>query len=395
MPDWDSVFKLNFNTEYYFKFNVNNLMGICSFEKKDINRKNQYKILLNANYDDIEYNIANNDWILHSRGKVGLYKKEERCSDFVESRYSKVEYLTNNYYAFFSENGLCDIRKIMSKDINIIPVDKCKVIDVYKDIIAYEKDGKYGLLITDKKGVVKNIFGYSNIRRLFDYYYEFEENNSKGVIYRDNVIIKADTKGKHKEKYESIKIGVASNFDKSSECVYFYFENNYGYGKRSNLVRYLHGSSLKVEKVFSTDSFFNIDFFKDIMVIYGKLNVKVYDYNLNFLNVFSFDTKISEFEKGDDGYNRYSIAENGNEKIYFYNNGKLEEIYIQNCKLYITTYECKYGTIVVNNYDKEKHDKICRSIENIGDMNIEKRLINMYEKNSKIKEKYPTLIRKK
>ncbi len=83
-----------------------------------------------------------------------------------------------------------------------------------------------------------------------------------------------------------------------------------------------------------------------------------------------------------------------NGKYYFYKQNKFEEAFIEEYDIYVTAYKGECGTVVINSPKKCEHDKLCLKIENDGEEVFNDVLLKMYEKNPKIKEKYPHLVKK-
>ena len=118
----------------------------------------------------------------------------------------------------------------------------------------------------------------------------------------------------------------------------------------------------------------------------------IYSYEEDLIKTYPRDTEIvaTIFKIGKKKINLYLV----NGVYYLYKNNKLEIAPIEECELYITTYESDYGIVAVNSYDKSKHDEVCGKIESDGDENFDKVLLGIYNQNSKIQEKYPTLVKK-
>ena len=198
-------------------------------------------------------------------------------------------------------------------------------------------------------------------------------------------------------KYESIEInGYCEyknlNFLSYAKTLYFalkmadgqyelakYKKGEYSWDK--NELEYLNGQG-----------FNDIKLYDYIMVFRDQNNAYVYSYDEKLLKTYPSTVEISTttITKGRDKIDLYLV----DGVYYMYKNQKFEEAPVEECELYVTTYESEYGIVVVNSYDKQKHDEICQQIEDGGEENLDNTLISIYEKNPKIQEKYPTLVKK-
>lgn len=373
----------NYDGTFFFIFKNNNKYGIVSAEMSYLNRKikgqePKENILLSAIYDNINYDHG--FFCLNKNAKVGVFADAGYKYVCIEPKYDRIENLGKEFYAFYT-GEYCDIFRISSPSKPLIT--GCKIVENLDDGLIFEKNNLYWLFQPNirefkykyssyEKDIVLD--NYDKIKHLGKGYFELEKNGKKGVNYRGLIIIPLE--------YDEIEL----NFQ-GHEKAYFLLEKA---EKVIELVKKRHSDYIDSEvEVVSNHTFDEIKFFNDIMVLKDKTNCLIYNYDEErLLKVLPVDTEIEQI-----CYDK-KILYRIDGIFYFYGDGRFEEAYMENCDLYVTIYESDYGLVVVNSYDKAKHEEKCKLIEDGGKENFDQTLISIYEKNPKIQEKYPTLVKR-
>jgi len=376
---------LNNRLEYFFIFKINDKMGLISIETFSENFRSHNTMVkealyLGAQYDDIKY--KNGIFYLKNNNKFGLLT-EKYHKFIINPAYDKIDYLAHDFYAFYT-NDNCEISKVTSELEDVIT--NCKIVNNYEQCIIFKKDNSYGIIFPRVKhsyteeDVILN--GYDNITYLGHNCFELEKDRKKGICYYDDVIIPLE--------YYNIK----SHYYKESlfnNLVYFSLENeNHGFELAKCIPSY--GSNSNIEFV-NNHIFEEIKFFDDIMVLKDKTCSLIYDYKENLLKTLPPDSEISMLVKNTNGFDKkvlYCI----DGVYYFYKNEKFEKAFMEEFDLYVTAFESDYGIVVVNDKDKEMHDKVCNQIENIEPDKFDKILLSLYENNQNIQKDYPKLVKK-
>ncbi len=383
-------------SEYVFLVQKDNKYGLLS-GVVDNDEKNEVpcQSLVNIEYDGIEYKSG--DYFLNKNGKQGIFTRNFNSSYLIddkndktipicdkyliEAKYDKVIPVYNSYFYELFNGENCNI-VILANNIQSQVISDCKIIENIGSAVIFEKNGFKGIfwvLKEDKHLILDN---YDDVEYLGYGYYIITKNGKKGIIHGTKIIIEP--------KYESIEINGYSGFENLSalycaDTLYFALKIENG---QYELAKYKKGqySWDKNELQYLNGKCFNdIKLYNHIMVFRDQNNAYVYSYDENLLKTFPLTVEISTttITKGKEEIILYLV----DGVYYMYKDQKFEEAPIEDCELYVTTYESEHGTVVVNSYDKQKHDEICKQIEDGGDENFDNTLIS-------IQEKYPKLVKK-
>ena len=371
--------------EYIFLVKKNNKYGLSSgVVNKDDENEVPCQSLANIEYDGIEY--EDGDYFLEKGDKKGLFTGTAKNNRLINANYDKIIPLWNsNYYELFNGEN-CSIINLSDQSVAL---SDCKIIKNIGSSVIYEKNGIKGVFWTLRDNKFLLLDGYDDIEYLGHSYYLVTQNGKRGILYGTETIIEP--------KYESIEINgyhTYKNLDVLDYAKTLYFalkktDGNY------DLAKYKKGeySWNENELEFLNGQGFNdVRLYDSIMVFRDDNNAYVYSYDEKLLKTYpaNVDITTTTVKSGKEEIDLYIV-----DGIYYlYRNGNFEIAPIEDCELYVTAYESDYGTVVVNSYNKQKHDEICKQIEDGGEENLDNTLISIYEKNPTIQEKYPTLIKR-
>jgi len=378
---------------YIFKFKNNDKYGLISLNMKDSYDNEtiiQTSLLLNALYDEINY--ENGLFYLKDNNKVGIFQDSFYGGVSVSSRYvnispkyDKIDSLNDEFYAFYVGDK-CDITRL-STILNPI-VKECEIVEVVNYGLVFKKDNTYGILIPRSRHNLDDdedilLDGYDHIKHVNSGLFLVEQNGKMGVCCRGSIIIPLI--------YKDINLHISKSekhFCMENVCFSLTKDNEYysfAYKEHWDTFE----SDVEYEKL---KKYRSIEFLPDIIILKDRRNSYIYDYSRNLLKTLSSKVEISVVEKN--GYNKKRLYLVDSD-YYVYQDNKFEKGLMEENDLYITTYESDYGTVVVNSYDKQKHDKICEQIESDGEEIFNDKIITYYESDESLQEKYPLLIRKK
>lgn len=377
---------------YLFLTEKDGKFGIISYGNKNILTESTIiKTILEPIYDKITW--SENTFFLHKNGKIGLMKicDSQFIYDsqlkFIDTHYDEIIDCGYNLYALKTDKYI-ELYDIINFDnpSNIL-IKNCEKINLYNSTIIYEKYRKLGIFskkIEKKNKNYFNMYGYDSITHI---------SNISSIFYGDYFKIKKDGKfGIYKDPsqiifeplYDSIDIytGPRSRFSIFGD-VYFVIKND-----KYKLLHCSNHSHVNDLVPFNNNFYEDIIMLPDIIVFKSDNLVEVYDYNKNLIGRFNKNTIIEPIIKNN---NRFYLVNN---EYYFYKDGIFDKVHMTDTKTYSTMYECKYGTIVVNNYDKLTHDKICENIESLNEEEIDNVMLSYYDKSPTLQKKYPTLKKK-
>lgn len=358
--------------------------GIISYGNKNmLTESTTIKTILQPIYDEITW--SDNTFLLHKNGKMGLMKICDSQIKLINTQYDEIIDCGNGFYALKDDKNLANFYDIIYIDNpNNILIKKCENINLIDSFIIYEKDKKFGIFskkFDKKKKNYFNIFGYDNITKI---------SNISSILYGDYFKIEKDGKfGIYKDPGQIVIEPIYDSIDTHAGYRYrlSIFGNIYFVVKNNDKYKLLNYSNHTLTQ-FNNNSYEDIIIFPDITVFKGENSVEVYDYNENLVGKFNKNTIIKEITENN---NKFYLVNN---EYYFYKDGVFEKVHMTDTITYSTMYEFKYGTIVVNSYDKLTHDKICENIESINEDEIDSVMISYYDKSPTLQKKYPTLKKK-
>lgn len=384
IEDPDYIYSI-LGSEYIFLVKRNNKYGLSSGV---VNRDDENEVpcqsLTNIEYDGIEYKDGN--YFLEKDGKKGLFTGIAKNKRLINVNYDKIIQLRDsNYYELFNGEN-CDIINLSDRSIVL---SDCKIIKNIGYSVIYEKHGMKGIFYTLKDNKFLLLNGYDDIEYLGYSYYLVTQNGKKGILYGTETIIEP--------KYESIEINGYCEYRNLgvlgySKTLYFALKKSDG---NYDLAKYKKGKYSSDEnklEFLNGQGFNDIKLYDSIMVFRDNNNAYVYSYEEKLLKTYpaTVDITTTAVKSGKEEIDLYIV-----DGIYYlYRNGNFEIAPIEDCKLYVTAYESDYGTVVINSYNKQTHDEICKQIEEGGEENLDNTLISIYGKNPKIQENYPTLIKR-
>ena len=81
---------------------------------------------------------------------------------------------------------------------------------------------------------------------------------------------------------------------------------------------------------------------------------------------------------------------------FFYRNDKFEEAFMEECDLYVTTYETETDSFEIKTFNKAEHDSFCEIIESQEDSAAEQSLIDIFENSeNEVRQQHHTLVLKR
>ena len=374
-------------SEYIFLAQKNNKYGLLSgVVGKDEENEVPCKSLVNIEYDGIEY--KDGDYFLNKDGKQGIFTRSSKNSYLINAKYDKVIPIYNRHFYELYNGESCNI-VLLANNIQSPIISDCKIIKNVGSAVIFEKNGFKGIFWTLEDNKYLILDTYDDVEYLGSSYYLVTKNGKKGILHGTETIIEP--------KYKSIEINgyrEYKNLDFLSYAKTLYFALKIADGQYE-LAKYKKGKYSWDEnelEYLNGQGFNDIKLYDHIMVFRDQNNAYVYSYNEKLLKTYPSTVEISTttLTRGRDKIDLYLV----DGVYYMYKNQKFEEAPVEDCKLYVTTYESEYGTVVVSSYDKQKHDEICQQIEDGGEENLDNTFISIYEKNPKIQEKYPTLVKK-
>lgn len=374
----------------YFAITRNNLKGLLVVEVgvfRGVYCPSKEE-LLPTEYDDIEYH----DYVFYPKknGKTGLFIRfREQCSFseldevkdvLIEPTYDKIVNLDYGLFALYNGDR-CDVYQITSSQKKLLIKDCKFVSSIVSDECIFEQNGSYGILF---KALRKTVNNYDNIEYLGNGYYKVGRNGKSGINFYGNDIVPV--------QYDTVDM----KFYKSSlstNIVYFALEKNnscleFERMKHNNINPAYDGETNRSQE------YKKIDFLDDIMVLRTETETLIYDYDEKLLKQLPITSQISVIYRkptnGDKEKPIYVI----DGKFHYYKSGKLEEVFVEENDLYITTYETETDSFELRTYNKDEHDAFCSVIDSSEEIEAEKSLIETSEKGFE-RSKYPTLVLKR
>ena len=187
--------------EYYFITIEDGKKGLVKCVIKNSQRISS-KNMAEPIYDDIICKDRN--FLLYKDGKIDIIRDE---SYFNEKYYSKPSNMNgkmyyNNIYSLYGYDHVDIIDTgfyVLCKDgrnyitgikMSYSLVDIDAVVDIYKNNVIYEKNGRYSIYTSYESGIINSDIGwYDNITHLGAGYFEVTTNGKKGIWYNDKLII--------------------------------------------------------------------------------------------------------------------------------------------------------------------------------------------------------------
>ncbi len=362
---------------YYFKFRKDNKWGIVRYVN------NKLEKLLNADYDNIDYNI---DFLLEKDGKKGVFI--ETTDKMLAPNYESIQYVDDCCLLLLFNDGICDIYD-KEDDTNVLT--DCKIIYISecyrgKSFIVCEKNGLQYLLYKNlDSNYIRNIGIFDKIKPLGYGFFEVEKNGEVGLANHNMILGLGNYK---------IQI-IFGNYSDSPIFFILEYENKiFKIGKIYDFLSHplfmnniLDFGSSKHRNCYSEKTFQFAQILGDIIILKDYYNTYVYDRSFDLLEKLPLDIKVTMIVNSEGNY--YKI----NEKYYVFGENGLEEVLIKPVDLYVTAYESEYGTVVINSFNKDIHESECKEIEMCSDEEFNDRLINYYKQNKFVQDKYPTLKR--
>ncbi len=377
--------------EFIFLIKQNEKLGLVSSKinneiKKSNNGEAIVTELLTPDYDEIEQHY--NRFYLKQNDKMGLFIGDSNHNQLIEPIYDNIDYLGEDYFALYI-GEYCDIGRMTPYTPFTTSVTNCQIEKNIRFGLIYKKDGKYGLILTDrdnKNTIIPNNF--ESISCVLEYYFILEKDSKKGFMHHGKMVIPMD--------YDEIQIGGSyGKYSSMKDAKVLYFSlkkgNKFELAKMHNY-QYV---TTNVEFV-SNHTFDSIDFFRDIMVFKDQNYTYIYDYEEKLVKTFPAQTSVIPFakpcSKWDEEHNHrdYFYAIDG---VYFYyKDGKFEKVLVEENDCYVTTYEIGNETFELRTFNKTEHDAFCQTIESKEDSEAEKTLIEIAKNGN---NKYPTLVLKR
>ncbi len=390
VPGCDDIKCLTKNgkSAYDFVIKQNNKYGLVRGFIGELKGPNPCQTLLDTEYDAIEY--KDGDYYFTKDGKLGLLTGSSEIRGLIPPKYDKVKRIIDRtYYEVYNEDECSIIRATDGKSI----VNCCKVINFESNarILIYEKDGKKGMVQFGYYDKISLLQGYDDVVPLGENRYLVIQNGKMGLFYKNKTIIKPIYESIEINGYRYPNIKDQNVFENSDDKILYMAlqkpDGTYDVA-RFNVDKFRFCDiEDDIEQLKIWTDFNYVKLFRHIVVLKNKDNTFIYDYSGELLKTFPITTQIRATTMGD---NCYLVDDN----YYFYINKSFQKAYFEDADLYATAYESEYGTVVVNSFNQEEHDRVCDEIEKLDDQAFDDTLISLYEQNPSVKEKYPTLVKK-
>mgnify|MGYP004631581825 FL=1 len=310
----------------------------------------------------------------------GVYCPSEVKDVLIEPTYDKIVNLDYGLFALYNGDR-CDVYQITSSPKKLLIKDCKFVSSIVSDECIFEQNGSYGILF---KALRKTVNNYDNIEYLGNGYYKVGRNGKNGINFHGDDIVPV--------QYDTVDM----KFYKSSlstNIVYFALEKNnscleFERMKHNNVHPAYDG------EINRSQEYKKIDFLDDIMVLRTETETLIYDYDEKLLKQLPITSQISViYRKPTNGYKEKPIYVIDG-KFHYYKSGKLEEVFVEENDLYITTYETETDSFELRTYNKDEHDAFCSVIDSSEEIEAEKSLIETSEKGFE-RSRYPTLVLKR
>ena len=376
-PNYDEIKLLEYNDcysnkgkeEFIFLVKKDNRYGVITGNTgKKLGSTPILRTLLDIDYDKIDYKYGS--YYLHKGNKVGLFVGNHKKNYRLEPIYDKIVKIayTDNYILFNKDNS--SIINLLNK---IVILKNCNIISILDDAIIFKKNGKMGLLRGLKNDDFQRSEGLDDIKHLGGTYFLITYNGNQGVIYGNSILIEP--------VYKSIDVNYNLDSVNPNPMIFALKKENGEYDlakldRKLNKLDYLY-----------CEGFNDIKLYKFIIILRNLTNTYIYSYNGSLLTTLPLEVQIDEILV--DGINKYLYKIN--DIYYVYTDGIFEKVPSEIVTLYMSAYECEYGTVVVNSYDENTYNDECKAIESSS---INETLHNFYENNQSLQEKYPKLIKK-
>lgn len=372
--------------KFYFAITRNNLKGLLVAEDTIYEGKISItkKKLLPIEYDDIEQ--RGNVFYPKKDGKTGLFIhfREQHLpkvkDTFVEPAYDKITDLGYDLFALYNGDR-CDVYEI-KRSYKQLLIKDCKFVSsIESNECIFEQGGFYGILFKTLRKAVNN---YDNIEYLGNGYYKVGRNGKSGINFHSNDIVPV--------QYDTVDMKLYKSY-LSANIVYF------ALGKNNSCLEFERMKHNNINPAYDGETnrsqeYKKIDFLDDIMVLRTETETLIYDYDEKLLKQLPITSQISViYRKPTNGYKERPIYVIDG-KFHYYKSGKLEEVFVEENDLYITTYETETDSFELRTYNKDEHDAFCSVIDSSEEIEAEKSLIETSEKGFE-RSKYPTLVLKR
>lgn len=310
----------------------------------------------------------------------GVYCPSEVKDVLIEPTYDKIVNLDYGLFALYNGDR-CDVYQITSSPKKLLIKDCKFVSSIVSDECIFEQNGSYGILF---KALRKTVNNYDNIEYLGNGYYKVGRNGKNGINFHGDDIVPV--------QYDTVDM----KFYKSSlstNIVYF------ALGKNNSCLEFERMKHNNVHPAYDgeinrSQEYKKIDFLDDIMVLRTETETLIYDYDEKLLKQLPITSQISViYRKPTNGYKEKPIYVIDG-KFHYYKSGKLEEVFVEENDLYITTYETETDSFELRTYNKDEHDAFCSVIDSSEEIEAEKSLIETSEKGFE-RSRYPTLVLKR
>lgn len=254
----ERVLEINDGQDVYIITSKNGKFGVV---------KNN-KILINYDYQDIEYDNSNNVFKLQRNSQYGIFSISGK--QILPVQYKELEF--KGVYIQALENGNEDYKYFNLQGDDIKDFKYTSVLKTNEDsyYITINEEGLYGIINSNEKELVENKYNY--LEHLFDEYFIAAKDNGKlGIINtKDSIIV--DFKYEVLQKIQDTKIVEAKilkenqtelygkDMEKiySVDNAYIYKKDNYieVYSKKDTKYFDLEGKELIAQEIFKDNKLF-------------------------------------------------------------------------------------------------------------------------------------------
>ena len=336
-------------------------------------------VLLNPEYDVIDFDKANSLFYLKKANKLGLLVGDYYGDHLLAPNYDKIKNLGNHFFALYKDNlwNIVTTNSLDSSTEFTKIITNCQALtgDISKGII-YQKNGKKGLVLIKNFQVEKIIPNeYDDITKGAKNYFVLEKNHQKGLMLSGEIIIPV--------QYDEISFGERAKYSFCFDDMLLSLKKGTNY----ELVKLETASNLtdmpnlkKLHNVYQ-----KVKFYHQLIEIKDQNHTYIYDNNLDLITTLPLNTSVSEITSKD-GTIIYCLDGN----YYYCQEGKLIAMFTEESTLYITTYETNNYSFEVQSFDENEHNTFCDFIDSKQELEGEKALIE-FSSNIVPKTKYPTL----
>lgn len=381
----------DYRGEYVFQTKKGKKLGLVSSKinnkfRKSNNGEAIVTELLDPDYDEIEQSY--NRFYLKKNGKMGLFIGYSNYNQLIVPIYDNIDHLGEDYFALYT-GEYCDIGRVTPYTPYTTSVTKCQIEKDTRFGSIYKKDGKYGLILTDRYSentIIPN--EYESISCALEYYFILEKDSKKGFMHQGKMVIPMDYDdiqiGGSYEKYRSMK---------DAKVLYFSLKK----GNKFELAK-MHNYQCVITNVefVSNHTFDSIVLFRDIMVFKDQDFTYIYDYEEKLVKTLPAQTSVIPFAKP---CSKYDEEPNHRDYLYsidgtyfYYQDGKFEKVLAEENDCYVTTYENGDETFELRTFNKTEHDAFCLALEDKEDSEAEKALMKVSKNGN---HEYPTLVLKR